>query len=67
MNNLKSTASENVPDETKDKARNFGNRTKGYLGDKMPKERRDQTIYRLKKMIVEIQGHSDCRLLEFWS
>ena len=64
MNNLKSTASENVPDETKDKARNLGNRTKGYLGDKMPKERREQTIYRLKKMIVEIQGHSDCTPLE---
>ena len=60
ISNLRGTASENIPDETKDKARNFGNKTKGYLGDKVPKERREQTIYRLKKMIVEIQSHSDC-------
>lgn len=63
VNNLKGTASENVPDETKDKARdkarNFQNRTKNYVGDKIPKERREQTIYRLKKMVVEIQSHSD--------
>ena len=66
--NLRDTASANVPDETKDKARDlknrtgdYKNRTKGYLTDKLPKERRDQTIYRLKKMIVEIQSHSDCQ------
>ena len=58
---LKQKASENVPDETKDKARNVANRGKAYLGDKMPAERREQTIWRLKKMIVEIQGHSDCK------
>ena len=60
LSNLRGTASDNIPDETKDRARNLGNRTKGYLGDKVPKERRDQTIYRLKKMIVEVQSHSDC-------
>ena len=27
----------------------------------MPKERREQTVWRLKKMIVEIQGHQDCK------
>ncbi|KAL9126541.1 MAG: hypothetical protein Q9217_004421 [Psora testacea] len=59
MNKLRGTASENIPDEHKDKARNAGNRTKNYFGEKVPKERRDQTIYRLKKMIVEIQSHSD--------
>ena len=60
ISNLKGTASENVPEETKEKARNFQNRTKNYVGSKIPKERRDQTIYRLKKMVVEIQSHSDC-------
>jgi len=25
----------------------------------MPEERREQTIWRLKKMVVEIQGHQD--------
>jgi hypothetical protein len=32
------------------------------LKDKMPQERREQTIWRLKKMVVEIQGHQDCEL-----
>jgi hypothetical protein len=69
--NLKQTADSNVPDENKDKAEqnkqraletkeNAKQRTKDYLGKKMPKDRRDQTVWRLKKMVVEIQGHSDC-------
>lgn len=57
--NLRSQASANVPDETKDKARNGRDRTVNYMREKVPKERRDQTIFRLKKMIVEIQSHSD--------
>ena len=52
--------SQNVPEEHKEKARDLQHRAKGYLGEKVPKERRDQTIYRLKKTIVEIQSHSDC-------
>ncbi|KAI9831358.1 MAG: hypothetical protein M1819_005132 [Sarea resinae] len=56
---LRGQASENVPDETKDRARNTTGQAKEYLSDKMPQERRDQTIWRLKKMIVEIQGHPD--------
>lgn len=58
--NLRDTAGQNVPEDTKNKARDFQNRTKSYFGEKVPKERRDQTIYRLKKMVVEIQSHSDC-------
>jgi len=34
-------------------------RTTNYLREKMPEERREQTIMRLKKMVVEIQGHPD--------
>jgi len=30
------------------------------MKEKLPKERREQGIYRLKKMVVEIQGHQDC-------
>ncbi len=60
--NLRSQASANVPDETKDKARGARDRTRNYMSSKVPKERRDQTIFRLKKMIVEIQSHSDCKL-----
>lgn len=61
---LKQTVQENIPDEHQDRAveakRNAQKRTKDYLGKKMPQERRDQTIWRLKKMVTEIQGHEDC-------
>ena len=60
---LANKAKENFPDETKDRLRNTKNaqkdKTKQYLKDQLPQERRDQTIYRLKKMVVEIQGHPD--------
>ena len=62
--NLLPTAKQNIsakiPDEHKENARNTRDRTQNYLKNKVPKERRDQTIFRLKKMIVEIQSHSDC-------
>ena len=58
--NLRDKASQNIPQDTQDRAKNLGNRSKDYMRNKMPQERRDQTIYRLKKMIVEIQGHEDC-------
>ncbi|CAD6439741.1 1b4ce218-86a6-4313-b594-c740c4f9975a [Sclerotinia trifoliorum] len=56
---LKQRASENVPEETKQRGRETRDRTKNYLQQKMPEERRGQLIYRLKKMVVEIQGHPD--------
>ena len=65
-NQAKNTASANMSEEDKQKAREKRDatkeRTQNYLKEKMPKERREQTIYRLKKMIVEIQGHQDCAL-----
>ena len=56
---------QNVPDEHQDKARDLQNRTRGYLNEKVPKERREQTIYRLKKMVVEVQSHSDCKAMYY--
>lgn len=51
-------------EETKQKAHDRKEQAKGntkqFFEEKIPKERREQTVYRLKKMIVEIQGHSDC-------
>ncbi|CAG8031294.1 unnamed protein product [Penicillium salamii] len=44
---------------TKSKTKEYADKTKSYLTDKIPKERREQTIWRLKKMIIEIQGHAD--------
>ncbi|QKX64203.1 uncharacterized protein TRUGW13939_11376 [Talaromyces rugulosus] len=46
-------------DEAKGTANEYARRTKEFLAKKLPKERRDQVVWRLKKMIVEIQGHSD--------
>jgi hypothetical protein len=55
------TLKDNVPEEAKKKTHEYRERTVKYLQAKMPKERREQTIWRLKKMIVEIQGHQDCK------
>ena len=60
ISNLRDQGSANVPDETKDRAREYRDRTKNYMLDKVPQERRDQAIFRLKKMIIEVQGHQDC-------
>ena len=43
------------------KQRELSDKTKAYFSEKIPKERREQTIWRLKKMIIEIQGHEDCK------
>jgi Family of unknown function (DUF5923) len=61
---LREQASANVPEETKERGRDVKKITKNYLSEKMPKERREQVIWRLKKMITEVQGHSDCRCSE---
>lgn len=60
--NLKDQASANMDENDKQKAKEYRERTERYLKGKMPKERREQLIWRLKKMVVEIQGHQDCRL-----
>lgn len=63
VQNLQDQARTNIPDETQEKARNaksaFVQSSRNYLDKKMPQERRDQTIWRLKKMVAEIQGHGD--------
>jgi hypothetical protein len=56
---LRQRAPENVPEDTKDKARQTRERTKNYLSKKMPKERRELVIWRLKKLVIECQGHPD--------
>lgn len=52
--------SDNISESTKSRAREMSGKTKGYLQDKIPQERRDQTIWRLKRVVLEIQGHADC-------
>lgn len=58
---LRVDTSKNIPDDKKDQARDYRARAQDYLKGKMPQERREQTIWRLKKMVVEIQGHQDCK------
>lgn len=58
---VKDRVSNNVDEDNKQKAREYRERTREYFKNKVPKERREQTIFRLKKMIVEIQGHEDCK------
>lgn len=67
LNTLKNQASDAIPDEHKDRAQNYKSRGQEYLKGKMPKERREQTIWRLKKMVVEIQGHQDCKYPHIWT
>lgn len=63
-NNLREQARANIPDERQEDAKKAKSaavqHSKNYWNKKMPQERRDQTIWRLKKMVVEIQSHSDC-------
>ncbi|KAI4525606.1 hypothetical protein K525DRAFT_290071 [Schizophyllum commune Loenen D] len=48
-----------IPGQHKDKAREQVDRGKDFIDDYFPQERRDQYIYRLKKVIVECQSHDD--------
>lgn len=58
---LKEQAKQNIPDETlekKDKVKNktseYQDRTREYLKGKLPKERREQTVFRLKKLVSHV-------------
>jgi hypothetical protein len=49
-----------VPDERKDQARAHKDRAHEFFTQEyFPEERRDQFIYRMKKVIIECQKHSD--------
>lgn len=53
----------NVDDETKAKVKErnaeYRQKAKNYFNKKMPQERKEQVIFRLKKMILECQQHTD--------
>ncbi|KAI1822523.1 hypothetical protein F4861DRAFT_514264 [Xylaria intraflava] len=52
------TAEENQQKARK-MAADYRRQAREYLGKKVPQERRDQTIWRLKKMVLECQQHPD--------
>ncbi|KAG6003594.1 hypothetical protein E4U21_001881 [Claviceps maximensis] len=67
QNTLKTAAQqkvdENVDPETKEKIKKrneeYRRKTKEYFNKKMPEERKDQIVFRLKKMVLECQQHPD--------
>lgn len=63
MNDMREKASANMPEETKQRGIKVKEHGQEYFNKKLPKERREQTLFRLKKMIVEIQSHPDCMSL----
>ena len=48
-----------VPEKHKEIAKEHKDKTLNYLKETFPEERRDQFIYRLKKVLVECQRHKD--------
>jgi hypothetical protein len=56
---LKQRASENIPEDAKQRGRETREKTRNYFQGKMPEERREQVTYRMKKLLVECQGHPD--------
>ncbi|KAI1410625.1 hypothetical protein F5Y13DRAFT_202096 [Hypoxylon sp. FL1857] len=56
---IKSNIDPETRESTKQTAQEYRARTRQYLSKKMPQERREQTIWRLKKMVVECQQHPD--------
>ncbi|UZJ51024.1 hypothetical protein CBS101457_000344 [Exobasidium rhododendri] len=56
---LQNTISAKIPDKHKDIAREHKDKTVDYLKENFPEERRDQFVYRLKKVLVECQRHKD--------
>ncbi|KAK4106320.1 hypothetical protein N658DRAFT_460777 [Parathielavia hyrcaniae] len=60
---VKRNMMDNVDDETKEKAKarrdEYRERARNYLNRKVPQNRRDQAVWRLKKMVLECQQHPD--------
>ncbi len=56
---LKATTIDKIPEKHKEVLKEKAEQTQDYLKEKFPKERRDQFIYRLKKVVVECQRHRE--------
>ncbi|KAL2820193.1 hypothetical protein BDW59DRAFT_117374 [Aspergillus cavernicola] len=59
VQHAKSKVPEDQKQEALTRSQEYRAKTIDYLSEKLPKERRDQHIWRMKKMIIEIQGHRD--------
>ncbi|KAI0373547.1 hypothetical protein BV20DRAFT_937833 [Pilatotrama ljubarskyi] len=64
---VKDTLRGRVPDEHKERANEHKDRIKNFLSDEyFPEERRDQFMFRLKKVIYECQSHQDYKESMQW-
>ncbi|KAI2468989.1 hypothetical protein F4781DRAFT_395972 [Annulohypoxylon bovei var. microspora] len=55
----KSNVDPDTRESVQETSKQYRARTQQYLSKKMPQERRDQTVWRLKKMVIECQQHPD--------
>ncbi|ODN78898.1 hypothetical protein L202_04426 [Cryptococcus amylolentus CBS 6039] len=55
-----------IPAEHRERAADYLQQGKNFFNDEFPEERRDQFIYRLKKVVVECQGHKDYQEAMGW-
>ncbi|PVF96377.1 hypothetical protein CPB86DRAFT_874940 [Serendipita vermifera] len=53
-----SNLADRVPEKHKQRAREETQRVKDFFNEEFPKERKDQFIWRMKKVVVECQSHS---------
>ncbi|KAI0594858.1 hypothetical protein F4775DRAFT_572240 [Biscogniauxia sp. FL1348] len=56
---LKTNVSPETQEALKKSAAEYRARAREYLSKKVPQDRRDQTVWRLKKMVLECQQHPD--------
>ncbi|OCH87448.1 hypothetical protein OBBRIDRAFT_837378 [Obba rivulosa] len=60
LRDMRDNMTDKIPDEHKDRANEHYDRAKHFLTEEyFPQERRDQFIYRLKKVLIECQKHKD--------
>ncbi|KZT50965.1 hypothetical protein CALCODRAFT_488290 [Calocera cornea HHB12733] len=55
-----------VPQEHKDRANEQKQKVQDFFDDQFPEERRDQFIWRMKKVVVECQKHDDYQAAMNW-
>ncbi|KDN53599.1 hypothetical protein K437DRAFT_241804 [Tilletiaria anomala UBC 951] len=56
---VKASTLDKIPENRKQVIEEHTEKTKNYVKEKFPKARRDQFIYRLKKVVVECQRHHE--------
>lgn len=58
-NVLKANTLDKLPENHKEAVKEHAEKTQEYFKEKFPKERREQFVYRLKKIVVECQRHRE--------